>query len=58
MLLVIVWSGGLAFGFAYAATGLSGTKSLLFVLIAAFLAVLAVRTAYELVHRFALARRG
>ncbi len=57
MSLTTLWSGGLAAGFGYAAADLSGTRQLLFVLIAAFLAVLAVRTAYELVHRFALARR-
>ncbi len=58
MSLVVLWSGALALGFAFAATSLTGTTALLFFLIAAFLSVLALRTAYELVHRFVLGRRG
>ena len=52
MVLVTLWSGGLAAGFAYAvASGrLGSTQTVLFTLAGALLAVLAVRTAYELVR--------
>lgn len=55
MTLVLVWSGGLAAGFAYAGSQLSGAKALGYLLVAGFLGLLALRTAYELVRR--LARR-
>lgn len=61
MVLVLLWAGGLAAGFGYAAAdggGLSGTKRLGFTLVALFLGLLALRTGYELVRRLvARARR-
>ena len=62
MALVLLWSGGLAAGFAYAAANgagqLSSTKVLLFWIASAFLAVLALRTGYELVRRLVLGARA
>lgn len=55
MTLVLLWSGALAAGFAWAAaTGsdsMGASRTLLFYLIAAFLGLLAGRTGYELVRR-------
>lgn len=62
MSLVLLWSGGLAVGFGYAAaTGgdqMSSTKVLLFWIASAFLALLALRTGYELVRRLVLGTRA
>jgi hypothetical protein len=55
MVLVLTWSGALAAGFAYAAaTGsdeMGFGRTLAFWVVAAFLALLAGRTGYELVRR-------
>lgn len=61
MTLTLLWSGALAVGFAWSAADggprMSGGRALAFWLIAGFLALLAVRTGYELVRRLVLARR-
>lgn len=55
MTVVLLWSGALAAGFAWAAaTGsdsMGTSRRLMFYLIAAFLGLLAGRTGYELVRR-------
>lgn len=52
MSLVTLWSGGLAvgFGFALASGRLGSTRTLFFSLACGLLAVLALRTAYELIR--------
>lgn len=61
MTLTLLWSGALAVGFAWSAADggprMSGGRALAFWLIAGFLALLAVRTGYELARRVLLARR-
>ncbi len=61
MSLVLLWSGALALGFGWAAaTGgdrLGGARTVMFWLIAAFLGLVASRTAYEIVRRLASMRR-
>ena len=53
MLLVLVWSGGLSVGFAYAAASgeLTGTRTAAFYGLAAFLGLISGRTGYELARR-------
>jgi hypothetical protein len=62
MTLVLLWSGGLAASFTYAALSRSGHPSLArstgYLVIALFLALLAARTAYEMVRRLGAGRRA
>jgi hypothetical protein len=53
MSVVLLWSGGLTVGFTYAAVAGEApfSKTLMYGLLAAFTALLAARTAYELVRR-------
>jgi hypothetical protein len=62
MVLVLLWSGGLAAGFGYAALSGFGrsfsAQSLGYLAAAFFLSLLAARTGYELVRRLAAGRRA
>lgn len=61
MALVLLWSGGLAAGFTYAAFSGSAhptfARSAGYLAIAFFLALLAARTGYEVVRRLSAGRR-
>jgi hypothetical protein len=59
MSMVLLWSGALAAGFAWAAASgkMSFGRTLMFWLIAGFLSLLAARTGYEMVRRLVRSRR-
>jgi hypothetical protein len=60
MVLVLLWSGALAAGFTWAAVAggdrMSAGRTVIFSVIAGFLVLLWVRTAYELGRRLLLSR--